>query len=412
MPQSTPKRILIYSHDTYGLGHLRRSLLIAGGLASSSYEPQVLIVTGSPRTNAFALPPGCDTVKLPAVLKQGDGTYEPRTLRGTFDAIRRLRADIILATASSFRPDAIIVDHAPLGMKGELEPLFDWVGHLSPEDRPKMVLGLRDVIDDPARVEQEWRKLGVWDRLATIYDRIFVYGDERIVSTAEELGLGSRVPGKVQHVGYISRPHVRLHRAARAEDRPTILVTAGGGGDGQGLLRLYIRFLESLREPARFRSRIVTGPFLSARRQREVAAHLRETGHPFELTEFVVDLESQIASAAGVIAMAGYNTVTEILAACVPALLIPREKPRQEQLIRARSLGAIGAVEYCRAKNCDPATIGSFVERALRVKARAAESIVCLDGLQNVAHAMSGILGISADSADDGRPESRAHAAG
>jgi predicted glycosyltransferase len=68
-------RTLIYSHDTYGLGHLRRCTLLAGGIVGADDDNEVVIVTGSPRAQAFPLPDRVDTIKLPAATKSDDGDY-------------------------------------------------------------------------------------------------------------------------------------------------------------------------------------------------------------------------------------------------------------------------------------------------------------------------------------------------
>ena len=234
-------RVLIYSHDTYGLGHVRRSLLIAGRLASTPYVGSTVIVTGSPRAQAFQLPPGCDTVKLPSVTKTPAGRYRTRTLNVPLQDVIRLRAELAKATFQAFRPDLVLVDHAPLGMLGELEPLVE-AAELS-TSRPRFALGLRDVIDAAPSLHDEWSDMGVWPAIDSLYDRILVYGDPSVTTTAQELGLPERPPSKCVHVGYLGRPIP--HRRAGLE--PSILVTTGGGGDGHDLLRAYAAYLESLK---------------------------------------------------------------------------------------------------------------------------------------------------------------------
>ena len=45
-------RILIYSHDTFGLGHLRRCRTIAHSLVERFKQLSVLILSGSPSLRA------------------------------------------------------------------------------------------------------------------------------------------------------------------------------------------------------------------------------------------------------------------------------------------------------------------------------------------------------------------------
>jgi predicted glycosyltransferase len=62
---AAPLRTLLYCHDTYGLGHLRRTLSLAGTLSTSPLAGAQLIVSGSPAGHRFPLPPGTDLVSLP-----------------------------------------------------------------------------------------------------------------------------------------------------------------------------------------------------------------------------------------------------------------------------------------------------------------------------------------------------------
>ena len=43
-----PRRILLYSHDTVGLGHIRRVTRLARRLAERERDSTVLVLTGSP----------------------------------------------------------------------------------------------------------------------------------------------------------------------------------------------------------------------------------------------------------------------------------------------------------------------------------------------------------------------------
>lgn len=61
--------------------------------------------------------------------------------------------------------------------------------------------------------------------------------------------------------------------------------------------------------------------------------------------EFTNDLMSYVNTADTVISMCGYNTITEVLQKGKKAIVIPRIKPGQEQLIRAQSLAKAGLIK-------------------------------------------------------------------
>src|SRR5215203_6044386 len=103
-------RVLMYSHDSYGLGHLRRTLALAEAFVERDPDTNVLILTGSTVSGAFSMSRGVEIVKLPSAIKVANGLYKPDRMSVSFELLRDLRSDLILSAARSFHPDAFIVD--------------------------------------------------------------------------------------------------------------------------------------------------------------------------------------------------------------------------------------------------------------------------------------------------------------
>ena len=158
MYEVSSTRFLLYSHDTYGLGHIRRTLSIAWGLESAFPRSSILCVTGSPRPHSFPFPRRADYLKLPAVTKDGTGGYIPRDVGVSFHQILALRSSVIDATIRAYQPNFILVDHAPLGMAGELVTALRQARLERPATR--IVLGLRDIYDEGSRVREAWAREG------------------------------------------------------------------------------------------------------------------------------------------------------------------------------------------------------------------------------------------------------------
>jgi len=374
-------RVVLYSHDSYGLGHLSRSVTLGAHIAGRSPHNNVLLVSGTPRPQAFSLPMGVDLVKMPSVTKDDGGEYRARRLRQPLDEVVALRSRIIEASVSSFAPDVMIVDHVATGLGNELLPTFERLRN-SPS-RPRMMLGLRDVIDDAARVRAAWDAHGVWEIISAEYDDVLVYGDATLTTTATELGLAERLRCQVRHVGYVVQDVPQ--RSAPRSVQPTVVVTVGGGGDGHRLLRSYGRFLSQLGQRAWFRSVVVVGPLLAAQQRAEIEALLVGSGAPVEVLTFTRDHTALLVNADAVVAMGGYNTACEILAANVPALLVPRSKPRVEQLIRARRLAERGLVEMTTEDELVPARLLRFIEEAAARPRSTANVPIDLGGAATVA---------------------------
>src|SRR5262245_29471975 len=235
-------RVLLYSHDTYGLGHFRRSLLLARAIAREIPEASILCATGSPRSHSFPLPPRFDYLKRPSITKDPEGNYRSRVLDLTLRELRILRSRVLRSAALAFRPDLVLVDQSVVGTQGEFLPGLRALRRRSPATR--LVFGSRDVIDAPARVIAEWRKPGPQEALHGLYDAIFVYGSPEVFDFPVEYRLPSDVAEKVRFLGYLAPdPPPATREAARAalgiDGRRMVLVTVGGGGDGDSLVRTY-----------------------------------------------------------------------------------------------------------------------------------------------------------------------------
>lgn len=353
-------KILMYSHDSYGLGHLRRTLALAETFVARDPGASVLIITGSTLSNTFRMSQGIDIVKLPSAVKVTNGVYKPSRMPIKFERLRSLRSELILSAAKTFMPDVFIVDKAPLGMKGEVTRTLEFLN----DERPSTltVLGLRDVMDDPGRVRRNWLDNQIAEAIEKFYDLILIYGPREVYDPLPEYGLSAAILRRSYYVGYVGRAPV-LEDASDTQFPPGyVLVTVGGGGDGFHIVETY---LESLREPApSFDSIVVTGPLMDEESKRKVERLAR--GLRVQVFEFRVDVDRLIQRAGAVVSMGGYNTTIELLAARKPSLIIPRVEPRVEQLIRAERLKNLGLVEMIHPHDLTPALMRSKVEELLR----------------------------------------------
>jgi predicted glycosyltransferase len=114
-------RVLIYSHDSFGLGHLRRCRAIAHALVEHNKDLSVLILTGSPIIGSFDFRARVDFVRIPGVIKLRNGDYTSLSLLIDIEETLAMRQSIIHHTADNFDPDILIVDKEPLGLRGEVK---------------------------------------------------------------------------------------------------------------------------------------------------------------------------------------------------------------------------------------------------------------------------------------------------
>jgi len=391
-------RLLFYSHDTFGLGHFRRSLTIASHLRRHLPDTSALIMTGLESAYAFDAPSGIDFVKLPAIKKVGPEAYRSRHLRISFNRVRRLRENLIKAVAKSYDPHMLIVDNVPRGVDGELLPTIEFLRAYRP--RTKIVLTLRDILDDPVHIVPLWRERGVYELLARCYDQIWVVGWRPLFDPTERYEFPPGVSRKTKFCGYIVQ-HASPDAAAAIQmelqlgDEPLILVSVGGGGDGYALVRTYADALDRL--PSGLgRSVVCLGPDMPPQQRNDLKQRLLPRSREVCLYDFRPDLVSFLPLASLTVSMAGYNTVAELLAHHKRAVVVPRVHPRREQWLRARALEDLGLLQRIEP---EALTCERLLEAIMTGLGRTPPQKLPVDfgGLRRIARRAGRLLGIEPD---------------
>jgi predicted glycosyltransferase len=362
--RASSPRVLLYSHDTFGLGHLRRSRAIANAIVEDRPGASVMIISGSPVIGNFEFGSGVDYIRIPGVTKLPDGAYRSLNLNVSLDEAVALRQALILRSAEMFRPNVMIVDKEPTGFRGEVLPALE---HLRTRGC-RLVLGIRDVLDEPALLVPEWERKGAKEALRH-YDEIWVYGLKDVCQPLAALELGDEVERRISYTGYLRRDVPRsppLSRYPKITKQPFILVTAGGGGDGDELMDWVISAYEAdpnLEMPAL----ILFGPFMNLDRRRSYMDRIAR--HPkLDALTFDTKIELLMQKADAIVAMGGYNTFCEILSLDKRALIVPRTRPRLEQHMRAVEAERLGLVRMLSDRD-EPRTPERMI-RALRELAR------------------------------------------
>ncbi|MEL7132434.1 MAG: glycosyltransferase [Pseudomonadota bacterium] len=332
-----PGRVVLYSHDTFGLGHLRRSRALASALTESGVAESAIILTGSPVAGRFTFPPAVDHLRLPGVKKLADGSYISQTEGMDIEATTSLRAALIDSTIEQYDPDLLIVDKEPTGFRGELQ---ETLKRLRRTGRTRIVLGLRDVLDEPDVLAAEWARKGAIEATEAFYDEIWVYGMRSVYDPTQGLPLSDQARDRTYWTGYLRRSIVD---AAEVPDTPYILVTPGGGGDGAAMVDLVLSAYE--KDPTLGpHAVLVYGPFLSGEVREKFEKRVDALGGRVTSTGFDSRIEPLFAAAQGVICMGGYNTFCELLSFDQRAVIVPRTEPRLEQWIRAHRAEELGLV--------------------------------------------------------------------
>lgn len=384
-----PPRVALYGHDTVGLGHVRRNLALAGAISRTAEQPDVLVVSGAAEATAYDLPPRVDVVVVPGVRKDENGRYRSRRLGSGLDAVLALRRATIAAAIESFDPDLLIVDKVPYGFGAELRSLLPRLRHRGRNgERIRVVLGLRDVLDEPGVTRAEWRTMHANQALREDVDEVWVYGDEMVHDLAGTCGVPPALRQRFHYTGYLATGRIERGERPTCVDRrtPYALCTVGGGQDGTALAAAFARTTL----PPGLTGVLVTGPQMD---ERDRAAVQRVAAGRRDLTmiDFSPKMDRWIAAAAAVVSMGGYNTVAEILSTTTPALIVPRTRPRAEQAVRADALSALGCIDQTDPATLDASVLSRWMDAAV-VQTRRPRTAIDLDGLATVGRLASSLL--------------------
>jgi predicted glycosyltransferase len=391
--QSPQPRILMYSQDGFGLGHMRRTTSIANQIASDRPDAAILTMADSRLGQYFESSQNHDYLKLPSILKVGPGNWRAVSLPLPFDHVHAMRRELIRGTVLSYQPDVLLVDHMPHGAMGELLPTLEAIRQSGMNT--KVVLGLRDILDSPEIVSKRWRAEGAYEAIERYYDMVLVYGKQEVFDLAAQYDFSPRMRERMHYTGYVCTPQSARYTArARAKyiasnDRETKLIVAmaGGGADAYPMMKALLEALPAIQDRQRCILSLVTGPFMPKELRHDLEA--RAKGLPVRVSMEVSDTLSYIEAADLVVAMCGYNTTMEILRSGRRALLIPRVGPSAEQRMRASLFAQQGWVDMLPPDDLSSELVADAVLASLGQGSLMNPQVKPdLQGLQNAAAAL------------------------
>ncbi len=340
---------------------MRRNLLIAQRLASASSNANVLLVAGAREAGLFATGGGIDCVTLPAITKDAHGHYASRSFNLTLRETLAVRSEIISATVAAFRPDLLIVDKVPRGIGNELDATLRSLRETS---SARCVLGLREILDDPEIVSEEWYESRAESTIRRYYDEIWIYGDRAVFDPTTAYDFSPDITEKVCFTGYLDQGARLTDESSlpgelgTLPDKPYALCVVGGGQDGYRLAESFL----GATLPDYWEGLVIGGPFMPVAMKERLRSSARR--HPrMRFIDSVAEADWFIARAERVVGMGGYNTVCSVLSFQKPALIVPRVSPRTEQLIRAQRFSEMGALDMLHPRAATPEAITRWLNQ-------------------------------------------------
>jgi predicted glycosyltransferase len=354
--------VLFYCQHSLGLGHLVRSFALAGALAERF---RVVLLNGGRLPRGVPVPAGVQIVSVPPLGMTVDGTLVSHDRRRSAERALELRREQMLALHDELRPEVVFVELFPFGRKKfavELLPLL----HAARDADALTVCSLRDILVGSRRDQQRH------DERASVtsnelFDAILVHADPAFARLEESFKPATPLRVPVHYTGFVlPRGEAAAPVTTRAPgERPRVVVSAGGGLYGGDLMRAAVEAHRLELADAGIDLRLVAGPFLPEVEWRALRDAAR--GRPgLDVRRSVPDLRAELATAAGSVSQAGYNTVLDVLYAGVPALVVPFGAGREdEQGRRADRLERMGALRVLESERADGAALAREIRGLL-----------------------------------------------
>ena len=390
-------RVMMYSHDGFGLGHLRRNANIASRFVREVPGASVLMLVGSPAGAFFELPPAVDVLKLPfdpLILKARRRTYtwRPRNPHIAPKDAREIRALLIGRAAELFRPRIFLVDHVPTGVWGELLPVLQMFRSMATP--PKVILGLRDILDAPEVVREAWRRDGLYQAIDEYYDKVLIYGCDEVYDTASRYGLDGLVSEKLDYCGYVCSEGPRqgkepTRKLLEVEHEKLVVVTGGAGYDAYPMMAACMKALRLLGIEHWLKAIFLTGPLME--QQLSMELHREADGLPVQVMNCVPNCLDYLNAADLVVTMGGYNSVIESVGLRKRTLVIPRKGPSAEQKMRAKTFADLGLVQWIDLEEATPSGLAQAITDNLHCNSASSVSLD-MNGREAAVHHMKRLL--------------------
>jgi predicted glycosyltransferase len=355
-------KIMVYVNDDKAeIGYVRHILLIIQYFLKTVPGVSVLVISGvDPLITAISKQcdvSQCNSIKLPRLIPS---QFSP--------AMVRLRSQMILAATINFQPDVILVDEIPYGIGNELKQTISYLRASNSDS--KLVLLLRDMLDHPDQVIAEWEQKGYYQAIGQDYDQVLVIGMQEVWNLARYYHFSAAMKQKVRFCGYVRYPAdyqqiptVRRELQLLPHQR-LVVVAPDPSGDGYEVIASYLQGLSMLAQTEPIHTLIFVGADMpEAKRQtlQEVASLLDQV----IIRDYPEDLTRYFVAADAVVAMGSAETMCQIISADTPAVIIPKVRPSEEQLMRAARLKQLGLVKAIHPDQLTPEYLMELVWKQL-----------------------------------------------
>jgi predicted glycosyltransferase len=379
MSKAGPRRVLLYVQHLLGIGHLRRTAILAQACAAAGLE--VMLVSGGTPVPDLETG-GARLVQLPPTVAT-DASFKllmDENGRPVDEAWKLRRRDRLLELWRSFQPHALVTELYPFGrrlMRFELVPLLE--AATCAAQRPVIVSSARDVLqDNEDNAPRVQKMLEAFERY---FDWALVHGDPAFIPFERTFPHAARIAARTAYTGYVvDRAPEAAAQDPGSDAEGEVLVSAGGGAFGAAVLETALRARPATvlaERPWRVRAGVDPAPE-RIEALRRLAADC--SGGPVIIEPNRPDFRARLRRCALSISQAGYNTLLETLQANARAVMVPYVGRKEtEQTLRAQLFEARGAIDLVEEAALGADTLAAAIDRAVR-RPRAARVAIDMNG--------------------------------
>lgn len=363
------KKIIFYCQYLTGMGHLVRSTEIIRELVK---DFQVCFINGGPTVAGFAMPDGVEIATLPPLWIE-DGELQVAEGFNNLDEVKEARRKELIELFDQFKPDCLITEFFPFGRHKlffELIPLLDHIKSVAPST--KIVSSVRDIV---GRTDLDQEAEIICNLTSKYFDLILFHSDRNFQKLEESFPRVKDLNCEVKYTGFVAQS-IPVNQTLNPVDlanlnrqKPTILVSIGGGRIGYELLVSVLEASSLLAQKIPHHIQVFTGPFMPEKQ----FLTLQETAlnkSNITLQKYTSNLMAYMVKADLSISLTGYNTTMNILRTGVRSLVAPigHYSYDKEQLVRTQKLEKLGMVEVIDPDKLEPAYLTERIINCLHKK--------------------------------------------
>ncbi|MCC7275903.1 MAG: hypothetical protein IT561_24755 [Alphaproteobacteria bacterium] len=334
-PAAMPRRVLFYTVNGKGFGHLMRALAIAGALRRAAPDARILFAT-SCEDPGVIWREGFHYVKMLAPeAQEAHGRGRERH--------RQLAERMVRATLAAFRPHVLVVDSFAYGSVGELRRFLGgpW--------RRVLVSNLFLLQRDVDRYRES---VGHYDVVVFPFDAAEAAGHPALVDLSRPAVFAGPIAG-ITRDGLLPRDVARAMLGLPA-DGPIVLLAAGGGG-GASVVPVLARMAAAIPLVPETGFALLEPPLARELPPIPWDADVRVVRR--------VPIAPCLAAFDAAVTTAGMNSAAELMVAGLPMVWLPLGSPSHDQGRNVARWTARGI--GCRPAGPDAAALAAAIRHVL-----------------------------------------------